>query len=159
MLNTCWMNKKANSFQVDIQAGRKSKKGRNVTEVLLSASFSDVDFEEVEGRELRPSARAMFLWSFKFNSNIFFSDNLSWLPFPKKPFCHHFITFSEIPLLNCLYSAFPHLKWVLSFCLLIYYLHFLFKNKLFHVCFFFFIVVSSVLILCPAQRSYSIEMY
>lgn len=55
------MNKKANSFQVDIQAGRKSKKGRNVTEVLLSASFSDVDFEEVEGRELRPSARAMFL--------------------------------------------------------------------------------------------------
>ena len=54
-------------FQMDIQAGRKSKKGRNATEVLLSASFPDLNFEHFRGKAMR-------LWSFRFNSIIFFSD-------------------------------------------------------------------------------------
>lgn len=36
---------------IDIQAGRESK-GRNATEMLLSASPSDTDFGEFGGREL-----------------------------------------------------------------------------------------------------------
>lgn len=51
---------------MDIQAGRKSKKGRNATEVLLSASFSDLNFEHFRGK-------AMCLWSLRFNSIVFFS--------------------------------------------------------------------------------------
>ena len=46
--------KQMGSFQVDIQAWRKSKKRRNDTEVLLSSS-SDADLGELGGRELLPS--------------------------------------------------------------------------------------------------------
>ena len=61
-----WIKRQMDGFQMDIQAGRKSKKGRNATEVLLSASFSDLNFEHLRGK-------AMCLWSFRFNSIIFFS--------------------------------------------------------------------------------------
>lgn len=52
--------KQMGSFQVDIQAWRKSKKRRNDTEVLLSSS-SDTDLGELGGRELLPSARICLL--------------------------------------------------------------------------------------------------
>ena len=64
------IKRQMDGFQMDIQAGRKSKKGRNATEVLLSASFPDLNFEHFRGKAMR-------LWSFRFNSIIFFSDNVS----------------------------------------------------------------------------------
>ena len=80
-----WIKRQMDGFQMDVQAGRKSKKGRNATEVLPSASFPDLNFEHFRGK-------AMCLWSFGFNSIIFFSDNFSLfcLKLSCYPF-HHFL--------------------------------------------------------------------
>ena len=44
-----WIKRQMDGFQMDVQAGRKSKKGRNATEVLPSASFPDLNFEHFRG--------------------------------------------------------------------------------------------------------------